>query len=127
MPLGPFAKALDYFGDGSIYIVDAPGHLQGYLNLLARTSADGGWIYLAGDSAHDWRLVHGEGAIAEFDTPEGAHICLHAEKAQAEDTIRRIAQILTLPRVRVLLAHDAEWFEENNGGSSFWPGKIESL
>lgn len=29
-PIGPFPHALDYFGDGSLYIVDAPGHLQGH-------------------------------------------------------------------------------------------------
>lgn len=52
--IGPFPHALDYFGDGSLYIIDSPGHLPGHLNILARTSADGGWIYLAGDSAHDW-------------------------------------------------------------------------
>ncbi|KLO12242.1 Metallo-hydrolase/oxidoreductase [Schizopora paradoxa] len=125
-PLGPFAKALDYFGDGSMYIVDAPGHLQGHVNLLARTSADGGWIYLAGDSAHDWRLVHGE-SIAESHTPEGGHVCMHVDKVKAEDTIRRIAEVMKLPSVRVVLAHDAEWFAENRGGTSFWPGKIPSL
>ncbi len=127
VPLGPFAKAFDYFGDGSMYIVDAPGHLQGHINLLVRTSTDGGWIYLAGDSAHDWRLVRGESPIAEFHDSDGAHVCMHVDKATAEDTIRRIAQVSTLPRVRVLLAHDAEWFADNRGGPSFWPGVIPSL
>ena len=43
-----------------LYVVDAgDGHVAGHINVLARTSEDGGWIYLAGDSAHDRRLLTG--------------------------------------------------------------------
>ncbi|TID00188.1 Cytochrome P450 monooxygenase mpaDE [Colletotrichum higginsianum] len=57
-------RALDYFGDGSFYLISAPGHAVGHINALARTtaagaSADGGssgssssFIYMAGDSFH---------------------------------------------------------------------------
>ncbi|OBZ67040.1 hypothetical protein A0H81_12864 [Grifola frondosa] len=42
-PLGPFAHALDFYGDGSLYVVDAgAGHFPGHVNVLARTSGDGG-------------------------------------------------------------------------------------
>jgi glyoxylase-like metal-dependent hydrolase (beta-lactamase superfamily II) len=126
-PIGPFARALDYFGDGSFYIVDAPGHLAGNLNALVRTSADGGWIYLAGDSAHDWRLVRGECDIGVVHVPEHGDICWHADREQAREMIRRIGEVGSLPRVRVILAHDKEWYEGNKGGESFWPGKIKSL
>ncbi|CAA7268434.1 unnamed protein product [Cyclocybe aegerita] len=56
-PIGPFPRALDFFGDGSLYIVDSPGHLVGHVKILAHTSSDSGviylgWIYLGGDSAH---------------------------------------------------------------------------
>lgn len=95
--------------------------------MLARTSSDGGWIYLAGDSAHDWRLIKGEGEIADFVNPEGVRVCLHRDKPKAVETIKRIAQVATLPKVQVILAHDSEWYEENKGGSCFWPGKIPSL
>ncbi|THH10031.1 hypothetical protein EW145_g1593 [Phellinidium pouzarii] len=103
-PIGPFPCALDYFNNGSLYIVDAPGHLLGHLNMLVRTSSDGGWIYLAGDSAHDWRLI---------PTYRDGEICMHHDKEQAAETIRKIAGLMKLPRVRVLLAHDNEWFDEN--------------
>ncbi|EJD06986.1 Metallo-hydrolase/oxidoreductase [Fomitiporia mediterranea MF3/22] len=126
-PIGPFPRALDYFGDGSAYFIDAPGHLAGHMNLLARTSPDGGWIYLAGDAAHDWRLVRGEGDIAMYPTPEGALTCIHQNKEAAQATIKRIADVLTLPRVRVVLAHDGEWYHKNKDGDAFWPGKIPSL
>jgi hypothetical protein len=35
---------VDYFGDGSVFIVDAPGHLFGHVNLLARVGRGGGFI-----------------------------------------------------------------------------------
>ncbi|KAI0666554.1 beta-lactamase-like protein [Trametes maxima] len=124
-PLGPFAHALDFYGDGSLYIVDAgPGHFPGHLNVLARTSVDGGWIYLAGDSAHHWSLITGEGRIAKT-----AHLgCAHLDVTAAEDHIARIRVLMKEnPRVRVVLAHDVPWYEKNKGGSAFWPGAIESL
>jgi glyoxylase-like metal-dependent hydrolase (beta-lactamase superfamily II) len=125
-PLGPFPRALDFYGDGSLYIVDAPGHLSGHINLLARTSTDGAWIYLAGDSAHHWDLITGKGEIA-VGHPGHFHSCAHQDKEAAEEHIRRIRALCELPRVRVLLAHDEPWYESNKGGSAFWPGKIESL
>jgi len=43
----------DYFGDGSFFLVDAPGHCPGHLVGLARTtSAPDTFILLGGDSAH---------------------------------------------------------------------------
>ena len=120
-PVGPFPRAYDFYGDGSLYIVDAPGHLPGHLNVLARTSADGSWIYLAGDSAHDWRIITGEAKIATEP------FCIHTNKEQAEAHIARIRELRANPRVRVLLAHDVPWYEENKGGDAYWPGEIKSL
>lgn len=123
--LGPFPHALDFYGDGSLYVVDAgPGHLPGHLNLLVRTSADGGWIYLAGDSAHEWSLIHGTGKIGHHPV----FGCAHVDSAASEKHIERIRTLMKEnPRVRVLLAHDVPWYEKNKGGDAFWPGKIESL
>lgn len=47
-------KALDYFGDGSFYILDAPGHAIGHVHALARTHAspDAAFVHLAADSIH---------------------------------------------------------------------------
>lgn len=44
-------KALDYFGDGSFYLLSAPGHAVGHINALARTT-EHSFIYFAGDSFH---------------------------------------------------------------------------
>ncbi|EGN96612.1 hypothetical protein SERLA73DRAFT_75496 [Serpula lacrymans var. lacrymans S7.3] len=117
--IGPFPRALDYFGDGS--------HLAGHVNVLARTSASGSWIFLGGDSAHDFRLVTGEKEVA-FRFDEAGHmLCAHANKDDAVETIRRIGSLLNIPRVQVLIAHDSTWYNKNKGGPAFFPGTIPSL
>ncbi|KAH9894931.1 beta-lactamase-like protein [Cubamyces lactineus] len=122
-PVGPFAHGLDFYGDGSVYIVDAAGHVPGHLNLLVRTSSDGGWLYLAADSAHDWRIINGQAGFAHH--PKAG--CIHKNPAQAVRHVERIRELRKEPRVRVLLTHDIPWYEENKGGPAFWPGSIESL
>ncbi|KAI0779927.1 Metallo-hydrolase/oxidoreductase [Fomes fomentarius] len=122
--LGPFPHALDFHGDGSLYIVDAGhGHMPGHLNLLVRTSSDGGWLYLAGDSAHDWSLITGDGKIGNH----AVFGCAHINVAATQEHLARIRELLKQPRVRVLLSHDRDWFEKNKDGPAFWPGAIESF
>ncbi|KAI0743375.1 Metallo-hydrolase/oxidoreductase [Daedaleopsis nitida] len=124
-PLGPFPHALDFYGDGSLYVVDAgAGHVPGHMNVLARTSADGGWLYLAGDSAHDRRLLTGEARIPRHDV----FGCAHRDVDAAAAHIGRIRTLMGQPRVRVLLAHDVPWYEVNRPkGTGFWPGIIETV
>ncbi|KAH7873147.1 Metallo-hydrolase/oxidoreductase [Lentinula edodes] len=123
--LGPFPHALDFWGDGSLYLVDAAGHLPGHIVLIARTSPDGGWILLGGDSAHHWNLITGESQIAE-GRPGFPTGCAHLDKKEAELTIQRIREFWQLPRTRVILAHDEPWYKENKDGAGFWPGHITS-
>ena len=35
--VGPFPAGIDLFGDRSVYVINAPGHLPGHINLLCRT------------------------------------------------------------------------------------------
>lgn len=53
--IGEF-PAHDYFGDGSLYLLDSPGHCPGHISALARTtpSSDGGstFVFLGGDICH---------------------------------------------------------------------------
>ncbi|KAK7055317.1 Metallo-beta-lactamase superfamily protein [Favolaschia claudopus] len=44
-------KAVDYFGDGSFYLVDTPGHLPGHLTALARVTSTS-FVVLGGDTFH---------------------------------------------------------------------------
>jgi len=123
-PLGPFPHALDFYGDGSVYIVDAAGHLPGHVVLVARTSADGGWILLGGDSAHHWNLITGESKIA-IGRPGFPNGCAHIDEKLAELNMRRIREFMELPRTRVILGHDEPWYKANKD-TSFWPAHIES-
>lgn len=46
-------NSLDYFGDGSFYILDAPGHTIGHLCALARTTASpSSFILMGADACH---------------------------------------------------------------------------
>ncbi|KAJ7062223.1 beta-lactamase-like protein [Mycena amicta] len=46
-------QAVDYFGDGSFYLVNTPGHIAGHLTALARVTANPStFILLAGDTFH---------------------------------------------------------------------------
>ncbi|KAF8489688.1 Metallo-hydrolase/oxidoreductase [Gautieria morchelliformis] len=124
LPLGPFTRAHDFFGDGSVYLIDAPGHLEGHLNLLVRTSAEKSWLYLAGDSAHDARLLTGEKEIGFFPHPAtGGLTCMHTNVELAREHISRIRRLRENPEVVVVLAHDLGWYEENKDTSVF-PGEI---
>ncbi|KAF5315159.1 hypothetical protein D9619_007211 [Psilocybe cf. subviscida] len=125
-PIGPFPHALDFFNDGSLYLVDAPGHLPGHLNALLRTSADGGWMFIAGDSAHYWKLITLEAQIAVNHGGPGPS-CAHHDKKATEEHILRINKLWKTPRVRVMLSHDEPWYAKNKGGDAFLPGTLPSL
>ncbi|KAH8695732.1 beta-lactamase-like protein [Phaeosphaeriaceae sp. PMI808] len=53
LQVGQF-PAYDYFGDGSFYLLDSPGHAVGHLCALARTttSQGGSFVLLGGDICH---------------------------------------------------------------------------
>lgn len=62
LKIGRF-RAWDYFGDGSFYLLDTPGHSVGHICGLARTTAAGGgggsggeeedsFVFMGGDAAH---------------------------------------------------------------------------
>ncbi len=67
-----FPHALDFFGDGSLYIIDSPGHLYGHVNLLARAD-DRRYIYLGGDCRHDPRILAGEKRYRHVRGWKGRH------------------------------------------------------
>ena len=46
-------RAFDYFQDGSLYLLDSPGHCIGHLCALVRTTTDPStFVFLGGDAAH---------------------------------------------------------------------------
>lgn len=116
--------AMDIFQDGSLYVVDAPGHLPGHINLLARTGDDindghSKWVYLAGDACHDRRILRNEREIGEWQDVHGDTCCIHADRAQAEATLERI-RMLESQGVEIILAHDAEWASKPDNRTRFF-------
>jgi glyoxylase-like metal-dependent hydrolase (beta-lactamase superfamily II) len=112
-PLGPFPSAHDYFKDSSLYIIDSPGHLPGHINLLVRIGPEK-WIYLAGDSCHDVRILRKEAEISIYEDREipGKFNCAHRSKEEAEVHLSRVRE-LENHGVEIVLAHDWEWLEKN--------------
>ncbi|RSL87849.1 hypothetical protein CEP52_015416 [Fusarium oligoseptatum] len=50
LQIGQF-RAMGYFGDGSFYLLDSPGHAVGHLCALARTTPST-FIFMGGDGCH---------------------------------------------------------------------------
>lgn len=130
-PLGGFPATIDFFGDGSLYIIDAPGHLHGHVNILARTGP-GRWVYLGGDCCHDKRILNGERNIAMYDDGKGGLRSVHMDTERATRTVERVRKLLGegkvqeesrgVVNVEVVVAHDGEWREKNR--DKFWPGSL---
>ncbi|KAG1847754.1 hypothetical protein C8R48DRAFT_814960 [Suillus tomentosus] len=126
--IGPYPCAMDIFGDGSMYIIDASGHVDGHINILACTSQDGAWILLGADSAHHPDLITVEMQTAYRVDPNTCSVmCVHEDKQAAEENIRRMRTLLEVPRVQVLISHDINWYQENKNKDVFLPHIIPPL
>jgi glyoxylase-like metal-dependent hydrolase (beta-lactamase superfamily II) len=128
--ISPFPSAIDVFKDGSLYILNAPGHLPGHLNLLCRTSLrPTKYVLLGADSCHDRRLLTGEKDIAEWrdhDMPSVTR-CIHMDKEVAKQTLRRIRDAEQgvaedLGCVEVVFSHDPVWEANAKQTGRFFPG-----
>ncbi|KAH8902698.1 hypothetical protein BR93DRAFT_987976 [Coniochaeta sp. PMI_546] len=132
-PLGGFPAALDLFGDGSLYVIDSPGHLYGHVNVLARVGPKR-YVYLGGDCCHDPRILRGEKGFAMYDDGRGGTRSVHVHTGVARQTLDRIGEFARQKRleeggeggdeveVEVVVAHDGEWRAKNR--HRFWPGTL---
>ncbi|PKK48885.1 hypothetical protein CI102_5455 [Trichoderma harzianum] len=110
---GPFPKTYDYFHDGSLLIVLAPGHCPGHINALLRIESDR-WVYLAGDTAHDPRILDGTKQMAEYwDDDTGGFKCAHIDKNEAMLHVQRVRDLKNYINVEVILSHDGNWLNSN--------------
>ncbi|KIW31721.1 uncharacterized protein PV07_03321 [Cladophialophora immunda] len=48
--IGPY-ESYDFWGDGSLFLLNVPGHAVGHIGALARTTPDT-WVFLGGDVCH---------------------------------------------------------------------------
>ncbi|EKG09712.1 hypothetical protein MPH_13234 [Macrophomina phaseolina MS6] len=110
VPFGPFERAMDFFGDGSFFVVQAPGHMPGNLCAVARVEG-GNWILLGSDCCHSRELLDGKFDFAVFEAPNGVKMSLQSDIPAAKGTISRIKQLEDLG-VHVALAHDTTWIKD---------------
>ncbi|KAJ7032680.1 hypothetical protein C8F04DRAFT_1235266 [Mycena alexandri] len=61
LQIGGF-KAHDYFGDGSLYLLDVPGHLSGHICALTRVTPTS-FCFLGGDAAHHVGMIRPTAAL----------------------------------------------------------------
>lgn len=131
-PISLFPSAMDVFSDGSLYILNAPGHLTGHLNLLCRISLEPTkYVLLGADSCHDRRLLTGEKDIAEWSDPDTPSItrCIHIDNHYAKQTLRRIRDAEqgiaeNLGSVEVIFSHDPVWEANSKQADRFFPGRL---
>ncbi|KAK3312726.1 beta-lactamase-like protein [Apodospora peruviana] len=117
---------IDFLGDGSVYILDSPGHLPGHVNLLCRIS-EKKWICLCGDAYHDRRLLTGEKGIAFWEQQEQEEkvvvCCIHHDPPAAERALKQLRELASLlpGDVEMIGAHDAGWFAQANREGRMFP------
>jgi len=125
--LAGFPHTIDFFGDGSLYVIDSPGHLYGHVNLLARIG-ERKYVYLGGDCCHDPRILAGEKGIAMYEDGRGGVRSVHVDTEAARRTLDRISDFVEERTkhaevdVEVVVAHDGQWRERNR--HRFWPGTL---
>ena len=102
--MGPFSRAHDYFGDGSFYLVDTPGHMPGHLGALAQTSK-GEWVFMGGDCCHHRSLLSGARPVSVSMGPNGTS-SFHKDVSTAIKTIGTVRELDLYDNVLVALAHD---------------------
>ncbi|KAJ5113843.1 hypothetical protein N7456_002377 [Penicillium angulare] len=130
-PFGPVPRTIDIFADGSVLLVDSPGHLPGHINLLCLVNLDPvRYVYLAGDACHDRRILTGECNIAEWKDPKFPDkvCCIHLDREEAMNTIKMIRSLEmdgnSLGEVEVILAHDDQWAKDAEKRGRFFPGAL---
>lgn len=118
--------AFDFFGDGSFYLLDAPGHCQGHLCGFARVTASpaqDSFVFLGADACHHPGILRPTehlplpaclGALAQalplHRCPDQPFFTLSPvlfpDYDKAVDTVRKIQELDAHYNVFVILAHD---------------------
>ncbi|KAL6405168.1 hypothetical protein AUP68_12012 [Ilyonectria robusta] len=110
-PWGPFENAMDYFGDGSFWVFQAPGHMVGNLGAVVRVPS-GDHVILASDCCHSRDIFMGHKEIANVPLPDGSRFCLHEDLDAAQDTIQKLREAVDDYGMHIAMSHDAEWIKQ---------------
>ncbi|KAH8080931.1 beta-lactamase-like protein [Filobasidium floriforme] len=131
-----FEHALDYFGDGSLWLAinEGASHCRGHLNALARVTTDPDtYLVLAGDTAHHQSLylpvpapgeVDRRTRIPFFEMPNtnGSRISMHENPTEAYVSIGRLSRMSMEENIMVLLAHEGQV----KGVIPDWPESLDN-
>lgn len=129
-------RALDWFRDGSFYLLDSPGHTVGHICGLARTSpsnsvGEGSFMLLGGDAAHHsgehrpspchllpdaFSAAHPEPPLSK-SAPFYQGAFSHSEE-ESDQSIQKLMDLEADERVWVVIAHDPSLAE---AGVDFFP------
>ena len=134
-PFGSFSRAHDYFGDGSLFLIDTPGHMPGHLGAIAMTSTNE-WVFMGGDCCHHRSLLVGARPMSVTVGPAGSK-CFHKEPEVAMQTIEKIRALEKEANGNLLmaLAHDSylvgkmpEYPQSLNGWkASKWKQELDTV
>ncbi|KAH6971072.1 beta-lactamase-like protein [Ilyonectria sp. MPI-CAGE-AT-0026] len=106
---GPFERAMDLLHDGSLWIIQAPGHMPGNLAAAAKL-ANGEWVIMASDCCHSSRaLLDGSEDFRTWVNSHGETESLHEDLPAAKDTVKKLKGLETHYNAHIALAHDRSW------------------
>lgn len=92
---GPVPTAWDLFGDGSVWVLSAPGHTAGSLAVWARTEQ--GPVLMTGDTSHTrWGWEH--------DVTPGTYTADHPRNAESLAQLQALAALD--PSTQVIFGHE---------------------
>ncbi|KAK0185991.1 beta-lactamase-like protein [Armillaria mellea] len=140
-------EALDYFADGSLYILNSPGHQVGHITALARVTPTS-FILLGGDSCHHVGQLRPtadlhthfpcpshvlqsfrDRSITSYTTPLltfPSEQSAYADLETARNTITKLGKLDASPDILVIIAHDATIpgvIDEFPGSLNDWKAK----
>ncbi|WVR09064.1 hypothetical protein IAU60_006125 [Kwoniella sp. DSM 27419] len=126
VPVGCFDHGVDFFGDGSLWFLDAPGHCPGHIMALCRvTSQPDTYILLGGDASHHQALYLPVPTSPSKDFRSPIPV-LDGEPQLAIDpplltyTIGQLTRMSAEDNVMVVLAHEGQI----DGVVDLYPGDL---
>jgi glyoxylase-like metal-dependent hydrolase (beta-lactamase superfamily II) len=95
IPMSPFERCLDLFGDGSLWAISTPGHSAGHVSFLVNTHS--GPVLITGDAAfYYWGFAQGIGSKMFDADPELAR----RSRAQLAAFVEQY------PRTQIFVGHE---------------------
>jgi nucleoside-diphosphate-sugar epimerase/glyoxylase-like metal-dependent hydrolase (beta-lactamase superfamily II) len=107
-PIGPFSRSLDLFGDGTLHLVELPGHAAGQVGVFLSTP-DGRSVFLAADGCWNQRM------LAESAYGGGIHRIIAMDWTAQDETYARLRALRRdWPNLHIIPSHCPEAWREWN-------------